>query len=1042
MYKKILSLLKAKNTPVVMTADKAVKEHKSLINVLNSPSHKDDKKEAIKQTKELKEYKEALNKGAMKRLAPFNPEDTSTKTMNAMSDWQTGEETQAREVLKDRGMDPNAKMRALHKLSAATPSRKAADGKREFLLHRGMTAEEFKNNSFKDNNGKRIISHKNREIEGPEEGDKSLQGASSWTPNLKIAHQFKDNYSRNVPSYNSSGQIGVSKGKPSGIASAWVHEDNIAFVPKQYGNPELADPNARPTDIENRKNTYAPEHEIIVRPDHNSELVHKDNVEKLLGIADKNDPKFHSLISPRNIDQQINRRSKTVTGPVSNEGVSKEYAQRRIKKSEPLIKTPADFSPGHTSVFSRGAATDLVSTRESRGFENPRTVVKLPNGMRYEHESDNNSHGEEQHSHFLFHPDHKDPVAVVKTIPASNGHTKADIKTKIDYDKDHQIKESKVDSNHTGHGYGKMLYGAVLRHFIPEQGKLWSDKQTSANAQKAWESFQNKSGVHGYIGRHPEVNPSENEDFEYERKLNFLTIPNHKHWKDSEHFPNLKTTGLPYSKPEKLAASEGNLYKGQNGDWRSEGYTIEQHPHPDKSLLVIHAKDKNGKKVGSAEFTHYFTNHKSGKEELSNTHIRPYHDHDDYNEATPAVKIDTAHRRKGLASAMYSHAEKITGKKIKDIGPENRTSSGRALWNQKNRQFGKSEENPHPGKIKDKEFVKLDRHVENMGRVYDKNPSKQNKTNLEQAHAARKSHIDKNPALKEHVNKLYTHLNSKYGGKREMLKSEKFPNEYQYAVSHAPKERVGKNLKNSFEGIDTTDADHFYEITALHNGQPVGSVSALGYGGKDLQIAEAGLNGKHQNRGVGKAMYEKLYQTAALNGHNNITTSFPSEEATRVHESIARKHGFQFNPNKPTNTYTNPYSKMDKSNYGPKGAGQYSQADNEKRKRTNTGVETGIQGIKEKSGQNASGAQGKAIAAQKEKQYKALNRKQPVKTFSEEEKKALQEKYNSKEKLAKATKPVNPKDPVLGPKPAPPKAPNDKWMKRIAAYMANQPKKK
>lgn len=55
---------------VVMPAKEAVKEHKHLVNVLKTPSHKDDLVEAKKQGKELKEYKE-LNKAAIPSMEPL-----------------------------------------------------------------------------------------------------------------------------------------------------------------------------------------------------------------------------------------------------------------------------------------------------------------------------------------------------------------------------------------------------------------------------------------------------------------------------------------------------------------------------------------------------------------------------------------------------------------------------------------------------------------------------------------------------------------------------------------------------------------------------------------------------------------------------------------------------------------------------------------------------------------------------------------------------------------------------------------------------------
>jgi hypothetical protein len=64
-----------KNEDVVIPAKDAVEEHKQLVAVLESPSHKDDKKEAKKQRAELKEYKEKLDSGVEKAAKKVNPKD-------------------------------------------------------------------------------------------------------------------------------------------------------------------------------------------------------------------------------------------------------------------------------------------------------------------------------------------------------------------------------------------------------------------------------------------------------------------------------------------------------------------------------------------------------------------------------------------------------------------------------------------------------------------------------------------------------------------------------------------------------------------------------------------------------------------------------------------------------------------------------------------------------------------------------------------------------------------------------------------------------
>lgn len=53
------------------------------------------------------------------------------------------------------------------------------------------------------------------------------------------------------------------------------------------------------------------------------------------------------------------------------------------------------------------------------------------------------------------------------------------------------------------------------------------------------------------------------------------------------------------------------------------------------------------------------------------------------------VEVDEAHRRRGIASAMYAHAEKIVGKKV--VPSDDQTEDAEALWaaNKRKPQFGK-----------------------------------------------------------------------------------------------------------------------------------------------------------------------------------------------------------------------------------------------------------------------------------------------------------------------------------------------------------------
>ncbi len=73
-------LAASEKTPVVMTAKQAVKEHKELVHVLKTPSHKDDLKEAKEQGAELKEYKQKLDKSATVKK-PHNLDLTHVATV-------------------------------------------------------------------------------------------------------------------------------------------------------------------------------------------------------------------------------------------------------------------------------------------------------------------------------------------------------------------------------------------------------------------------------------------------------------------------------------------------------------------------------------------------------------------------------------------------------------------------------------------------------------------------------------------------------------------------------------------------------------------------------------------------------------------------------------------------------------------------------------------------------------------------------------------------------------------------------------------------
>lgn len=90
--------------------------------------------------------------------------------------------------------------------------------------------------------------------------------------------------------------------------------------------------------------------------------------------------------------------------------------------------------------------------------------------------------------------------------------------------------------------------------------------------------------------------------------------------------------------------------------------------HKDKHSIGVMARDKDGKNVGRADMLYF-----SPQNEM----------------VVSSVDVFPEHRRRGIATAMYEHAEKETGRKIHPSMYQSR--EGKSLWLQPNRKFGKSQ---------------------------------------------------------------------------------------------------------------------------------------------------------------------------------------------------------------------------------------------------------------------------------------------------------------------------------------------------------------
>lgn len=105
-----------------------------------------------------------------------------------------------------------------------------------------------------------------------------------------------------------------------------------------------------------------------------------------------------------------------------------------------------------------------------------------------------------------------------------------------------------------------------------------------------------------------------------------------------------------------ISLMENELNKGLKGDWQKEGYTLHHEGEPSYGhSFTVYAKNKHGKQVGFAGFFH-------AGDQLS----------------PEDVDVDSNHQRKGLASAMYDHAQRIGRAKV--VPSENQSEQAELFW--------------------------------------------------------------------------------------------------------------------------------------------------------------------------------------------------------------------------------------------------------------------------------------------------------------------------------------------------------------------------
>ena len=317
----------------------------------------------------------------------------------------------------------------------------------------------------------------------------------------------------------------------------------------------------------------------------------------------------------------------------------------KIKKAE-LAKAPFPYKPSEReeSEFEPHSSSSLIEDKR----------IPLPGGMTYVRKKETRPPGEHGLSwthHHTLHDADGDAIAEVRTKESQVDPDSEDSPST------HKIAWSQVHPDHKGMGYGRKLMGAIAIHGTNGR-PLSSDLNISPNAQKAWQSFFKAPGFGGKLAP-------------YSTKGHMINQSPEKYGQSHVLFVRDKDKAINHlfgdQQEEKLAASE--LEKGAKGDWKKEGYAFSHGEHeisPNEFVPAVFAKDREGKTVGYLAY------------ESGNKGLHPR-----------GVEVNSEHRRKGIATELYRHAEKFSGGKFNRS--QMQTGDGKDLWSQPNRPFGKSD---------------------------------------------------------------------------------------------------------------------------------------------------------------------------------------------------------------------------------------------------------------------------------------------------------------------------------------------------------------
>jgi hypothetical protein len=280
---------------------------------------------------EIRKVAEDLDKGAAKRLFPFNPtKDVSPEAASHAGVWQTAalkipgyedspsdveaeQQSHREKVTRAEGSE---RMRMLNKLGSYTTMRRHPQtGERTFLMFRGHSPEEALNAK-----GKHHVEH---------------NSMSSWTPDLDIARGFKNTYDD------------THQTTPF---AAWIKESDIHAMPMMYGNINEARTDMdtgelvadRP--VERAKNFWQPEKEVIVQPHTSQRATNKEVANYRINQGQLRSNKD---INYADLNQRINARGNIKAADPLDNPIQlvppKPRATEKAEDLEKVITAPGKF---------------------------------------------------------------------------------------------------------------------------------------------------------------------------------------------------------------------------------------------------------------------------------------------------------------------------------------------------------------------------------------------------------------------------------------------------------------------------------------------------------------------------------------------------------------------------------------------------------------------------------------------------------------------------------------------------------------------------